>query len=197
MIIRLLPIFLFLLNACSSVPAPETSSDERLLVTVTNEWEQVFQMNSGSTRLTDFVLKGETADNWTTKLAFESYRIQDIVGDPIDLLLSEAKTDESRCSFVQHFNISSGYENRYETSVRLFLCGENAFSTSGEVKLVKAIRGNDYLYSIRLIRRVEPFDLGQQNFTDQQMAIWSAYLGRITLCDESTEHPCPEPTNKN
>ena len=133
----------------------------------------------------------QDAANWETKLSFEAYSAQTLSIDPIELLISEAAEDERKCSFVQHFNIFSGYENNYETSVRLFLCGENEFAGKGEVKLVKAIRGTEYIYSVRLLKRINPFEVGQAAFTDDDMKLWSTYLNSISLCDNSAAHPCP------
>lgn len=195
----LLLLNLFLASAAFSnqdssdvTPAPEPTG-EQLIITPPSDWERIYQINTPQTRLSDFVPSGENAANWKTKLSIEAYDSQTLNIDPIELLLSEAKEDERKCNFVQHFNIFSGYENSYETSVRLFLCGENEFAQKGEVKLAKSIRGTDYIYSIRFTRRVAPFEPGQPAFTDEDMATWSDFLNDVILCDESKERPCQIP----
>ncbi len=75
--------------------------------------------------------------------------------------------------------------------MRLFLCGENAFTSLGEVKLIKVIRGNDYLYSVRIIRRVSPFEVNEEEISKQEVALWSTYLRRTSVCDGAIQHPCP------
>jgi len=186
--LRAASFLLILLTACSTV-APE---GERLLADIPPGWERIYQMDTGRARLSDFAPTGETQTDWTTRLSFESFDASEINTDPIDLLLAEAEADMKKCNFVQHFNIHSGYENNYETSVRLIMCGENAFSGKGEVKLVKMIAGNDYVYSIRMARRLAPFTVNQPDVAKHDIASWSAYFSRISLCDDTDAHPCPE-----
>ena len=66
---------------------------------------------------------------------------------------------------------SLALENDYQTSVRLFLCGENSFTHRGEIKLIKAIRGNDYLYSVRIVRRTPPFDANEEEIRKEEVAL--------------------------
>jgi hypothetical protein len=167
------------------------SPGERLLATVPPGWHRIYSLNGESTRLADYVKEGETSAAWSTKLSFESFNAADIEADPVTLLTTEAQGDMSRCNFVQHFNIFSGYENNYETSVRLFLCGENAFAGKGEVKIVKLIRGEENYYAVRIVKRIPPFDVSQPGFSDNQVANWSEFISSISLCDDSANHPCP------
>jgi len=194
---RTLLIILLFLSGCASQapvePETEVASQEQLLITVPQDWQRIYSLNTTKTRLVDFVRADENAEAWTTKLSVESYLSEDISGDPISLLMSEARSDMNKCNFVQHFNIHAGFENGYPSAVRLFMCGENAFTGMGEIKLVKVISGNDFLYSIRILRRIEPFDVSNPDFSDKDIANWSMFLSRVSLCDESEAHPCPAP----
>ncbi len=197
----LLAILAFL-SSCASQPNsfPETptvkkETGERLLAGPPKDWVSVFQLKNDNTRLTDFIPPDQSKSSWSTKLSFEAHTTDELALDPIELLFSEAETDQSRCNFVRHYNIFSGLENNYQTSVRLFLCGENAFTNRGEIKLIKAIRGNDYLYSVRIVRRTPPFDVNEEEVSKEEVALWSSYLSRISVCDGSAEHPCPDPEN--
>ncbi len=202
---RTLPIAMFLfisnlLSACTSLetePGSEQVTGERLLASPPPGWIRVFQMNKEKTRFSDFVPQGQDADNWSTRLSIESHATEDLALDPITLLISEAEQDESRCNFVQHFNIFSGLENDYETSVRLFLCGENAFTGKGEIKLVKAIRGETYFYSVRITRRLPVFDVNQPDFANDEIATWSTFLKTVSVCDGTSEHPCTHNGTQN
>jgi hypothetical protein len=195
---RTLPIATFvfisiLASACTPLDIEQESKQvtgERLLASPPPGWIRVFQMNKEKTRFSDFVPQGEDADNWSTRLSIESHATEDLSVDPITLLLSEAEQDEARCNFVQHFNIFSGLENHYETSVRLFLCGENAFTGKGEIKLVKAIRAEAFFYSVRITRRLPVFDVNQPEFANDEIATWSTFLKTISVCDGTREHPC-------
>lgn len=183
-----------LLTACTGQPSIDAGvAGERLIATTPTAWERIYQINTDTIRLSDFVPPGQNAAEWELKLSFESYRLTDLNTDPIELLLAEVKEDERRCAFVQHFNIFSGYENGYETSVRLFQCGENQFAGQGEIKLMKAIRGEEYLYAIRVVKRIPTFNPGGAEFPEDEMADWSQFLNTIYVCNDTAQHPCRLP----
>ena len=174
----LLLTLIVLLSSCASqsdnaTETPDTRNEtgERLLGTPPKDWVNVFQLNNDNTRLTDFIPPDQSKGDWSTKLSFEAHTTEVLSIDPIELLFSEAETDQSRCNSVTHYNIFSGLENYYQTSVRLFLCGENSFTNRGEIKLIKAIRGNDYLYSVRIVRRTPPFDANEEEIRKEEVAL--------------------------
>jgi len=170
----------------------QPASSERLIATAPDKWILVYQMNNNSSRLSDYVPPDETDEIWSTKLSFESFR--DMIDlDPIQILLAEAANDNEHCKFIQHFSLYSGYENNYPSSVRLFFCGENTFVNKGEIKMVKAIQGDDYFYLVKIVKRVQPFEANQPGFAKQEIAEWSSYLRNITLCNSTKgDHPCPD-----
>lgn len=189
---------LALLSSCATqpdslpeIPAVKNETGERLLARPPKDWVTVFQLKNENTRLTDFIPPDQSKSSWSTKLSFEAHSTKVLPLDPIELLFSEAETDKSGCDFVLHYNIFSGFENDYPTAVRLYLCGENAFTNKGEVKLIKAIKGIDYLYSVRIVRRIPPFEVSEEKFTKEEVALWSSYLSKISVCDGSPDHPCP------
>jgi len=192
-----------LLSSCASqpdslpeIPITKNETGERLLATPPKDWVSIFQLNNDNTRFTDFIPPDQRKNNWSTKLSFEAHTTQDLLLDPIELLFAEAETDQSRCNFVSHYNIFSGQENNYQTSVRLFLCGENTFTNRGEVKLIKAIKGNNYLYSVKIVRRTPAFDANEEEIAREEVALWSTYLRKVSVCDGSPDHPCPRPENR-
>jgi hypothetical protein len=164
---------------------------EQLIAIPPSNWQRIFQVNTEATRLADYIPPDQTENSWTAKLSFESFATEDLDYDPLQVLDSEAKADRNRCTFVQQFNVYSGYENNYETAVQLMLCGENAFAEKGEVKLIKVIRGIDYYYAIRILRRIDPFEVNKQDFSDKEIALWSNYLAEVSVCDDTVNHPCP------
>jgi hypothetical protein len=96
------------------------------------------------------------------------------------------------CEKVESFNLFSGLENNYPTSVRLTFCGENAHSNRGEVSLTKSIQGNDYLYIIKLLHLVEPFTEQDTGVSEEQIAGWAQYFSGISVCDDTVvKHACP------
>lgn len=190
------------LNAVAEDPPTEPSEEtaeavefnfvgERLVVAIPDAWQNVLTLETGTAWYADFIPPGQSVDDWRTQLSFETFSLENMENDPEDILMAEADEDTDRCEFVNHFSIFIGYENGYETAVRLFLCGENVFVNKGEVKLIKVIRGSRLLHAISLTERMEPFEPGEQQFSEALMADWSQYMNRIILCDGTEEHPCP------
>ncbi len=171
-------------------PVLKDRTSEQLMADPPEGWQLTYQLNNSTTRLSDYVPAGETDINWTAKISFESF--SDIAdADPIEMLLNEAEADRKRCSFVQHFNLYSGLENNYPTSVRLFMCGENTAVGRGEIKIIKAIQGQQYFYLVRILSRIEPFEVNAADFANDIIASWSSYLRTIKLCDSTDQrHPC-------
>ena len=175
----------------SVMPDSPLQTPERLLASPPAGWTLAFQFNDDRSKLSDFVPEGETDIAWTQKISFESFT-NDINADPLNMLDDEVRRDEQKCEFVQHFNLFSGYENGYPTSVRLFHCGNNHFVDRGEVKMMKTIQGAEQFYIVRILARIEPFAMNKPNFSEEEVVRWTGYLRRISLCDTAApEHPCP------
>lgn len=193
---RYLIVTLFLATGCSATSEQEyTDTDnpasETLLAQPPGDWIPVYQLNNQRSRISEYVPPSQTRTEWNTKMFFESYK--DLVdADPITILLREVTADEEECEFVQHFNLFSGLENNYPTSLRLYMCGRNKTSRYGEVKMVKAIQGNEYFYIIRLVKHLDPFQPNEPAFPKEEIARWSSLMKTITVCDDSLEdHTCP------
>jgi len=70
---------------------------------------------------------------------------------------------------VRSFNLFSGIENNYPTSVRLTFCGNNAQSQQGEITMTKSIQGNDYLYIIKMIKRLDAFTTEETSYQSKKL----------------------------
>lgn len=175
----------------SSCAAQPFMLGEQLLLSPPPDWQRVYDFNNEKTRLAEFVPPGEAATDWQTKLYLESHAdMQDT--DPIEILLAEARRLDENCTFVQQFNLFSGLENGYPTSVRLVMCGKNEPVGEGEVGIMKAIQGDQFLYVVRLVRRVDPFEINAPDVEQEEIAAWSEFFSRIKLCRPgSQEHACP------
>jgi len=169
---------------------PVVETGERLIASPPMNWQRVYQVNNQTLRLSDFIPPDEEPSSWTTKLSFESHLADQIEIDPLDLLKIDTDSAQKNCTATQQFNIYAGYENNYEAAVQLLLCTENINRGMGEIALIKAIRGNEHYYVIRLIRRIPPFQPGEHELEDEEIAAWSRYLSRIYVCDDSDTHPC-------
>lgn len=194
MMVKLL-LSLIVLMTTHSVYSAEANpvSGERLLANPPSGWQQIYSLNTEKTRLVDYVPGNETEDEWKTKISFESHQsLVDV--DPISILMGELDATRQNCENIESFNLYSGVENNYPTSVRLTFCGENAHTGEGEVTISKAIQANDYLYLIKLLHRVPAFTSNDNNVSEQQIASWADYFGKLSVCDDRDEaHPCNTP----
>ena len=196
----------FSLAACATNPGNQAQKDtsvngaevigEKLLAAPPAGWHNIYSLNNNITRLTDFVPAEETESEWSTKLSFESHQSLAEV-DPISIVMGELDSTSSTCEPIESFNLFSGEENNYPTSVRLTFCGENAHSGLGEVSISKVIQGNDYLYIIKLLNRRPVFTDSDHAMPEAEIAAWAQYFSDISLCDETRDaHPCPTPTDE-
>ena len=120
----------------------------------------------------------------------------DPLPDPIDFALSLSRDLARRCEGFSDFNIMSGTENNYATSVRLLVCPRYKDQPLGEVLMIKAIQGREYFYTVTRGRRLPAFETEEQPLTAQTTAEWSAYLKTVGVCDPRwPEHPCPDNVN--
>lgn len=164
---------------------------EQLLAVPPRDWQLAYQMNEVETRISEFLPPDQSPADWKTKLVFESHANL-ATTDPLAIIMAEVRRQQETCSFVQHFNVFSGFENNYPTSTRLVMCGKNEVTETGQVHLFKAIQGDRYLYVVRVELRVEPFEVNQPEVDQREIAAWSNYLKHIHLCNpEDAEHPCP------
>ena len=116
--------------------------------------------------------------------------------DPIDFVLSMSRDLAPRCKGFSDFNIMSGLENNYATSVRLLVCPRYKDQPLGEVLMIKAVQGQEYFYTVTRGRRLPAFGTDEQPLSAQTMAEWSAYLKAVGVCDpRRKEHPCPDSVN--
>lgn len=176
------------LYGCAGNNPPE--SPEHLLAQPPSGWVNVYQLVSKGNRISEFIPADEDPLTWTNKVTFESFATIPAT-DPIDLLLFDVDQYKKRCTFVQHFNLFSGYENNYPTSLRLVMCGKSNTLETGEVSMLKAISGDSNFYIVRITRKVPAFEPQHSGFTQEEIAQWSVYLRRISVCDESSiNHPC-------
>jgi hypothetical protein len=181
---------LLILHGCSIPPGSDMT--EQLIAQPPSDWVRIYQMNQDGNRISEFIPPDEEALNWKNKVSFESFDDQERA-DPIELLLYEVEQYQKRCSFVQHFNLFSGFENGYPTSLRLIMCGKSKQLETGEVSMFKAIKGERSFYMIRLARKVEPFEPHKSEVTPAEIAQWSTYMKRILVCvPDSTQHACPQ-----
>ena len=183
-------IFL-LLHGCTTSPAGSDLT-EQLIAQPPSGWTRVYRLNEEGNRISEFIPADEEPNKWVNKIWFESFSDME-KADPIELLLYEAEQYKKRCSFVQHFNLFSGYENGYPVSLRLVMCGKSKQLETGEVSMFKAIQGEQSFYVIKLAHKVAPFEVNKSEVTQTEIAQWSTFMKRVLVCDsDNPQHPCPK-----
>lgn len=204
---RVTLICLAAVSACGEPPATDQSgavsgeasgSDEirgeQLLAISPRGWQQGFATKTPALRLAEFLPADANVEDWRDKVTFESLSGNPLP-DPIDFLMGLSDDQASKCERLETFNIQSGLENNYPTSVRLLTCSENKVTKRGHVTLIKAIQGNDHFYVITRAKRMPPMGENEQPISEAEMAAWSTYMRTITVCDsEREQHPCPTAT---
>jgi hypothetical protein len=174
------------------------------------QWEEATQLQEEATQLQEEAPGGEetasakpadgepaaeAASAWLDRVTIES-QSGDPLPDPIEFVLSLSRDLARRCEGFSDFNIMSGLENNYATSVRLLICPRYKDQPLGEVLMMKAIQGREYFYTVTRGRRMPAFATDEQPLTAQTTAEWSAYLKAVGVCDpRRTEHPCPDSVN--
>jgi hypothetical protein len=173
--------------------APEGT--EQLLASAPEGWRQVFRSERAGTRLVEFVAPDSPLDEWTEKLAFESFGGTPLP-DPADMLARLARDQSETCPRFSDHATFDGEENGYAVAVRLFVCGEDPLTRSAQVTLIKAIRGEENVYVITRARRLPPIaaDAEAPALPTETMAEWSLFMRAITVCEVGdAEHACPPP----
>lgn len=169
---------------------------EKLIAQPPDNWQTVFTLNTQHSRITEFIPGNEDNRDWSIKITFESF-IQPVSIDPIEILLQEADRYREKCKFLQHFNLFSGLENGYPTSVRLMMCGASNFSGKGEVLILKAIKGEEYFYVLKLLKRVPAFEPHQPELSKGEIAKWATYFKLLVVCNNSSNYASKNYSGKN
>lgn len=182
------------LVGCSPQGSPADNrtdtSGEHLLGQAPAGWKPVSANTTSTMRIAEFA-PASPADEPAEKMTFESVK-GDPLPDPIEFVRGLGDEQSKHCERYDHFNIYSGLENNYPTSVRLLTCAQHALTGKGEVTLIKAIQGNDSFYIISRTRRVPPFE-DDNPLAEEEIGAWALHLRTLSLCDPSRPgHPCPE-----
>ena len=173
----------------SAVTAPATG--EQLIANAPAGWVEVSGLNQASLRIAEYADPETLTPDQVDSVRFESQAGQPLP-DPIDFVLGMSEELRSDCKGFRDFPIFSGLENGYPTSVRLMLCRQQGDPPRGVVRMLKAIQGNEQFYLVSRTRNAGPFEPEAEPISVEDMAIWSTWLGGITVCDtRGAEHPCP------
>ncbi|MCZ6643839.1 MAG: hypothetical protein O7F71_19865 [Gammaproteobacteria bacterium] len=182
-------------QARTSAQPAEPPDGEHLLAQPPQGWVQGFVTKTPTLSMVEYVPENPGDGDWVDKVSFESFSADELP-DPIEFVMDIATDQAAACENFEHFNILTAEENGYPTSVRFMNCPENNLIGMGQVTLIKAIQGNDRFYVITRARRVPLAEEVEKTtpISNAEMALWSAYMRAIGVCDAERGdiHPCPE-----
>ena len=215
-------------SSCAGAAAPEKSSaarvatesglhdvdrTERLAVEVPEGWRQLLDRRVGALYLADYypvadvdkLINSDPAEAsaaWADKLSVEILAVQP-PPDPLVVVQSMTQSQIDACENPSDQGVFAGFENGYPTVVHILQCPSARATNRGLLTLVKVIQGDQALYTISRIWRVEatvlPPPEGEGatqpppevavNPTD--VAAWANTFKRFALCDPAAaDHPC-------
>jgi hypothetical protein len=164
---------------------------EELLAQAPDGWQQGFVTKTDTLRIANFIPNGSSMEDWREKVTFESLS-GDPLPDPIEFVEGIGDHQRANCEKFDQFNIQSGLENNYPTSVRLLTCSRNKLTDMSRVTLIKAIQGNEHFYVVTRTKRQPVMDDDTAPISDAEMATWASYARGISVCDSNRpEHECP------
>ena len=175
-------------------PATPTgpSTGERLLAEAPSGWKEVFTSNNPGLRMVEFIPEDQANASWEHKITFESLSGKPLP-DPIEFLKGLSADQSGTCDGFESFSTFSDFENGYPTTVRLMICKHSDIINQSQVTMLKAIQGEENFYVITRAQRGPPLADDTPALTDEEVVGWTLYLKAISVCDDSAEHPCPQP----
>ena len=182
---RLLQIQLAALALIECASAHPVTSTEHLNAEIPEGWVQVLNSKTENLSLAEY-LPSDHAIPWHEKLSIEAMS-DPYLPDPYVFVSGWSQDQQRLCDDYTDTAIFSGHENGYPVIVRMLICGKNKRTGKPLVTMLKVIRGNQSLYTITRIWRVEQLPLPEQT-----IAGWSRALKKTIVCDpERPAHPCP------
>lgn len=166
-------------------------TEEHLITEIPESWLKIRDSKVANLHVAEYV-PPDTVDVWSEKLSIEAMQGDDLP-DPLEFLDGVAADQAALCEGFSDSPIYAGYENGYETVVKLLQCRASTRTGKPIVSMLKAIRGNKSLYTIsRFWRLPEPVAEDEDLAIDPQaIAAWSNVLSDTYVCDKRTEeHPC-------
>jgi hypothetical protein len=156
-------------------------------------WAKIRDSKLASLRIAEYV-PPDTTTKWTEKLTIEAMQGDDLP-DPLVVLEGLARDQAELCEGFKSEPIFAGYENGYQTVVKLLICYENTRTGKPIVTMIKSIRGNSSFYTVSRFWRIDKPPAEDEDLDIDQGAIaaWSNILSKTYACDSSvSEHPCKQ-----
>ena len=195
----------FWLIGMSVLPVATANAVERLIAQVPEGWVMGVDSTVGELKVQEF-FPPDTESYWEQKIVYESLTT-DVLPEPLEYSQALADRQAERCEAFSANDVFVGFENQYPTVVSVLECGLAKLTGKPLVTMVKIIQGNQSIYTVNRIWRLEPridgeIDAGTDAkpkvvsdpaalIPKAEFAAWSQTLRDIVLCDTSlAAHPC-------
>ena len=97
----------------------------------------------------------QTESYWEQKIVYESLTT-DALPEPLEYSQALAERQAERCEKFTSNDVFVGFENQYPTVVSVLECGLAKLTGKPLVTMVKIIQGNQSVYTVSRIWRLEP-----------------------------------------
>jgi hypothetical protein len=158
--------------------------DETLVATIPTGFKIGSQTSHDRTTTLEWIKESETVQNWTEMVTVQVDRGINRMTPP-QVLQSTGKKWLATCKGSAANQIPDGQANGYAVSMLVVHCPLNAVTGKPETTVLRAIKGNDALYTVQKTFRFDP--------SNDQVGQIMKYLNRVNVCDtRGAEHPCPK-----
>ena len=189
--------------------APAAKSSEHLNTHLPKDWLKVLENTTKNLSIVEYIpsptpstiaapnRQTSEAKGWQQKISIEAMSGSGLP-DPLTFVDGWAQDQAELCEKFSDNPIFTGLENGYQTVVRLLQCHANKRTKKPIVTMIKVIKGNEALYTITRIWRLDlPTEAqaakGELPLDEADVANWSDSLRKTIVCDPTAvAHPCPE-----
>ncbi|MCC6300755.1 MAG: hypothetical protein IT314_15815 [Anaerolineales bacterium] len=167
-----------------TTPQSETGlENENLLTTIPDGFKVDYQAEQNNQIITEMVAEGESVQNWTTLITVQIF-LGNTSTSPEQFQDNLTQLWFGACPNSESYPVADGIENGYNFVLWQLYCPLNPSTQKVEFTYIKAIQGNDSLYSVQVAFRYQP--------TDDDITRWMQYLKTVQVCDSRIpERACP------
>lgn len=181
-----------------TIAQAEPARNENLLVSVPDGWEMVTDEKNDHGMLSEFVPKGETAQNWTRMITIQVFHnIPDEVTPKsyLNKMIEAAKEAVQEGTFtVEDLKIED--DSNYPTAAIQWFAGQVKSTDKGEITLIRAIRGQDAFYLIQMAWRQPVFKKTEDvTVPRKQIDEGIEFLRKASVADSSKNDSEKEPAD--
>jgi hypothetical protein len=171
---RLLPFLFCLLLLAAPLASAPVLAKENLIASIPQDYKPGFHNQKDNMTIDEYVTGGETVENWTELVTVQVFSgmkgvTPDAFRERMDVLWAKA------CPGGTSQPIASAAEHGYRTAMWMMNCPTNPQTGKQEITWFKALAGNDSFYVVQKAFKFQP--------SQEQVAPWVAWLGRVSLCD--------------